>query len=127
MLKTLPRRATQVSVHPPLSQIRIGAVARMLCCGVMKKVLQVRPDRKHLSNAYSETISSLPAVRVSPQVPLRIRRLPPRFCKLPRPGSALDRPWCAELHRIRAGRPVAAAGSGLATTRVLLSAQSGDT
>ena len=29
MLNTLPRRATQVSVHPPLSQIRIGAVAWM--------------------------------------------------------------------------------------------------
>jgi hypothetical protein len=35
MLKTLPRRATQVSVHPPLSQIRIGAVEVMVRSGVM--------------------------------------------------------------------------------------------
>jgi hypothetical protein len=31
----LPRRATQVSVHPPLSQIRIGAVEVMVRSGVM--------------------------------------------------------------------------------------------
>ncbi len=35
MLNTLPRRATQVSVHPPLSQMRIGAVAVMVRDGVM--------------------------------------------------------------------------------------------
>jgi hypothetical protein len=33
-LKTLPCRATRVSVHPPLSQIRIGAVALMMREGV---------------------------------------------------------------------------------------------
>jgi hypothetical protein len=54
MLKTLPRRATQVSVHPPLSQIRIGAVAVMLCDGVMG-VLQAQPHRKDLPNAYFGT------------------------------------------------------------------------
>ena len=33
MLKTLPRRANQVSVHPPMSQIRIGAVAWIVAIG----------------------------------------------------------------------------------------------
>jgi hypothetical protein len=34
-LNTLPWRATQVSVQPPLSQIRIGAVALMVRVGVI--------------------------------------------------------------------------------------------
>src|SRR5262245_39147987 len=56
MLNTLPRRATQVSVHPPLSQIRIGAVAVMVRDGVMR--LQARPNRKDSPTVYFETISS---------------------------------------------------------------------
>ena len=34
-LKTLPCLATQVSVHPPLSQMRMGAVALMMRDGVI--------------------------------------------------------------------------------------------
>ncbi len=51
MLKTFPRRATHVSVQPPLSQIRIGAEAWMLRMGVTPADhRRSRPSRRHVAD-----------------------------------------------------------------------------